>query len=943
LCAWALPYAQAQGSARFAIAPTSSPAPLAVSGCPNNGGLLDSVSVPVNQPLDLYIQIGSPAPSGGASFRLSSDDAALVAAGDRLQGFLPVVTVPEGQYVSNAFRVFGIKVGATRLRATPLTSGYLGFAVPITAWDLNPGAPDNTKFVDANPPANHCRVDAASTTFSRDATKVASCGKNVEGVAADGLSRLLLRAGAGITGTACFEIVSTSTDDQGSLDTAVQAVSAASNGLKYAPSYYTAPANYGGNGEHREIEVEVSYTPDVGNGNTSRARYKTSIVRPPVVLVHGLWGSRSSFSEWTNYQPEGAYRTILAADYAGTNASHFSANRTVLERYVDQALTLARRRFAASRVDLVAHSMGGIVSRLHIGAAGFKSPENLNEGDVRRLLTLVTPHYGSSFANLIVALHAANAADTDRVVRDVVSGRAGGGAVCDLAENSTGLALPELAAGTALKAQAYTATGGPPGSQTSPALFFGGAYGRANFEGALTERRCSKTVLGICTERLGPYIFPQATVDAFRFRQANDTVVPRTSQRGGLSSVGANFPTVIHSGGSGLGGLISVSGMTNTRAVATAAFALLDGPDAGFAGGFGPVPSTGSGKPRTVPGRGAALDQADYAAQCGTGGPLASIASPGGAAAAGQIGIASPADGATFVAGSTLPIVGQLATGFEPEELGFTLGAGIGHVDATGRSDRLFQLDYALPTDLAGQVTITPTARDPDGHLIEGAPVTVNVLPGGALDKLAFVQAAYQLSPGAEPQPLSLGAHFAGQPARVVTDVTRMGAAFASSDPSVVAVDGSGNLSAVGTGLASVKGTFGGRDAYASVVVQDPALPLPPQELTGQFAIVASGFRLNRTTGFYVQTLTLTNQSQGPLPAPLYLTVNWLPANVRLVGAPVGQTVNIPAPQTPYLGLQLPGPSLAPGESLSLQLQFLNPARVRISYQPKVFWTDGQP
>jgi PGAP1-like protein len=922
----------------------------AVAGCPNNTGLLDSVSVPVNQPLDLRVVTSAPAPAGGATFQLSSDNATLVAAGDRLQGFLPVVTVPAGQTNSNAFRVFGIKVGRTTLRAVPLTAGFTGFATPITAWDLNPGAPDDKKFVDANPPSNTCRVDANSVAFSRDATKISGCGKNVEGAAADGLSKLLLRVGAGISGTACYEIVSTSPDDQGALDTAVAPLAAATGGLQFGSSYFTAPPNYGSSGgERRQIEVELSYTTNIGNGNTSRVRYKTFIVRPPVVLVHGLWGTNTSFSEWSNYQPEGDFRTILSADYGATNASLFSTNRAVLAPFITQALNLHRRRFAATRVDLISHSMGGIVSRLHIGGSTFKTPQNLNEGDVRRLLTLVTPHQGSSFANLLVALHSANAADTVRVARDVAGGNVAGGAVCDLAENSTGLRLPELGAGTALRSQVYSATGGPAGTPAAPAQFFGGRLGRGNFEGALTERRCSRTLLGICTERLGPFLFPQATVNAFRFIQANDTVVPLVSQLGGLAAAGANFPTVIHSGGSGLGGLVVVDGMTNTRAVATAAFVLLDGADTGFATSLTGISSTGTGEPSTVPGRGAALDRADYASQCGAGGPLgrraeaAMRSSAQATAPSPDLSVIAPADGQNFIAGTNLPITGLLGASLQATELGFTLGGGIGFVDAVSRNNLQYQLNYTLPADLAGRISITPVARDSGGGLIEGAPVTVNVLPPGGLAELNFLRPAFHLPPGAPPQQLVLRGRFASQTAPQGMDLTGAGALFTSSNNSVLLVDAVGKVTVVGPGLASVKGTYGGLVAYSTFIVENSASPIPAQELTGLLTVSASGFQLNRSTGFYVQSVTLVNSSDAALPAPLFLSINNLTPGVSLVGSAVGQTLNVPPAQTPYVSLALPKQTLAPGQQVTVQLQFLNPARTRITYGPKIYWTDGQP
>lgn len=81
---------------RGAVQMSSTIEPLAVAGCPNQGGLLDSVSVQVGEPLELFVVTDQPAPEGGVVLELSSGDPSVVAAGDPLQGFLPRVFVPEG-------------------------------------------------------------------------------------------------------------------------------------------------------------------------------------------------------------------------------------------------------------------------------------------------------------------------------------------------------------------------------------------------------------------------------------------------------------------------------------------------------------------------------------------------------------------------------------------------------------------------------------------------------------------------------------------------------------------------------------------------------------------------------------------------------------------------------------------------------------------------------
>ena len=256
-----------------------------VPGCPDRGGILDSISVPVGEPLSLVVIIFSPAPPGGATFQLSSDDPLVVAAGDRRQGFLPRVFIPEGQTVSNPFTIFGTNVGATRLRLIPLTAGFLPSSFPLGAWDVNRKGTE--KFVDANPRTNHCRVDESSSDLSTDPTVLSQCGSSIRhGVAADGVTRLLMRTISGLPGTVCYEITSASALDQGTLEAQVLSTQTVGN-LEYGFTFYKAPDFFGETSPFRTLEVEFTFTPSIGNGNTSRFRAQTKIVRPPVVLLHG--------------------------------------------------------------------------------------------------------------------------------------------------------------------------------------------------------------------------------------------------------------------------------------------------------------------------------------------------------------------------------------------------------------------------------------------------------------------------------------------------------------------------------------------------------------------------------------------------------------------------------------------------------------------------------
>ena len=455
-------------------ASSSAPHSNAVPGCPNQGGILDSITVPVDQPLNLSVVVSSPAPAGGASFNVKSDNPAIVAAGDRRQGFTPTVFIPQGGTQSNQFTLYGNAVGQTVLRLTPLTTGYLAGQFPLGAWDINKsGSGKDLRFLDANDPAKTCRL-ANSATLSTAAATQASCGKSIKAVAADKINPLLLRTVSGLAGTACFEIVSTASLDQGQVQTPLAATSGV-NSLNYGFSYYTPPGFYGDTTDSRTVQVEFSFTPNIGNGNTSKLRADLLVIRPPLVLVHGLWSSASTWSSDFVRDTSLPYRTSQTADYEATHAASFTSNATRVKDSVTEALAKFRQKsFAATQVDVAGHSMGGLLTRLYVDDPTYKRPDNLNQGDVHRLMTLDTPHYGSSFANLLVSLHNVGGSTATKLEATVSTLTQGGnilnGAVCDLAENSP--ALSPLGGGTALRSMTINSTNGPPGSPAVPARYW---------------------------------------------------------------------------------------------------------------------------------------------------------------------------------------------------------------------------------------------------------------------------------------------------------------------------------------------------------------------------------------------------------------------------------------------------------------------------------------
>jgi len=77
----------------------------------------------------------------------------------------------------------------------------------------------------------------------------------------------------------------------------------------------------------------------------------------------------------------------------------FEVNRTFVGGYIDELIkNCGQNRLSAGKVDVVGHSMGGILSRLYIqegvGAITYKK-------NIHKLVTINTPHSGSPLANIV--------------------------------------------------------------------------------------------------------------------------------------------------------------------------------------------------------------------------------------------------------------------------------------------------------------------------------------------------------------------------------------------------------------------------------------------------------------------------------------------------------------------------------------------------------------
>ena len=148
-----------------------------------------------------------------------------------------------------------------------------------------------------------------------------------------------------------------------------------------------------------------------------------------------------------------------------------------------------------------------------------------------------------------------------------------------------------------------------------------------------------------------------------------------------------------------------------------------------------------------------------------------------------------------------------------------------------------------------------------------------------------------------------------------------------------------GVLSGTPTSSGTFTFTVHSTDANGGDVTTTYNLTIVPAitDVTGQITVSRGGYRLNRATGRFVQTVKLTNKG-GALTGPVSLVLDSLSANASLFNKTGVTSVLIPA-GSPYLDVILG--SMAAGASISVTLEFNDPTKAAINYSTRVLAGTG--
>lgn len=450
-------------------------------------------------------------------------------------------------------------------------------------WDFSV---DNVQFTPSGPvlldPVDSGFLGGPQITTNTDL--LSQGGVTVQGVAADGVTQAVVRIPANYSGESLSVSVR---DDSGNQSNAtsgglfllggspqserqtlnVTAVNTPNGPMAFA--VYLSPSNFArGSQDYTAATRTISLQVQSNDNPSYILTANATIFRPPVVLVHGLWGAPDNWQTFIPVEHDPQRRFFVRkVDYfsqfvpgvTGTNPTYsalwldptrirahsmgFSYNYPSVDTQIRRFISDFKHSNNAASVqaDVVAHSMGGDVVRTLAVEPGYANDATYGYGPIDKLITIGTPHLGSPLSTDLLQ-------NENTCVRDLLAfgenpafltvttnGSVINGAVGDLQGDGYGVYLSN-----ALLLFH--------GIQVPFAMARVSAIENANNLNGLNCLICLATVLRACSPdplalSLTPELWPTI------FGQDSDAVVPILSQLDGKPAYPNTLPGVVHSPG----------------------------------------------------------------------------------------------------------------------------------------------------------------------------------------------------------------------------------------------------------------------------------------------------------------------------------------------------------------------------------------------------------
>ena len=239
------------------------------------------------------------------------------------------------------------------------------------------------------------------------------------GLVADGNSRLILRYRSDIPGTVAFTVSPSISGARLESFTTRQllaapiALTSTTNGYQ-ASAVLVAPEAWPENISYPRGNFTVTATFTPSSGSASTETLTLTLQATPVVLIHGaftknekMFGYDSSTNSGVWHKLEDAGLTVASWNYdtSKTPKELVSGDTNGLAQLIANTLnTFNANGIAATRVDLVTHSSGGIIARQYLRTdtdTGNRTPNSYKLGTVRRVVTIASPNLGTPIGSYL--------------------------------------------------------------------------------------------------------------------------------------------------------------------------------------------------------------------------------------------------------------------------------------------------------------------------------------------------------------------------------------------------------------------------------------------------------------------------------------------------------------------------------------------------------------
>ena len=238
------------------------------------------------------------------------------------------------------------------------------------------------------------------------------------GLIADGNTRLILRYQSDRAGTVDFSVSPSIAGsklerliDRSEITAPVPTTAAGS--IYQASVVFIAPETWPETIAYPKgnFTITATFTPSDGGSATSESLTLT-LQAPPVVLIHGAFGTNERAFGYTQGTKHGVWQkledaglTVASWNYAKEKSPKelIANNNNGLAKVLAETFDkLNEQGIAATRADLVTHSSGGLIARQYLRNdidTGNNTANSYGLGTVRRVVTIASPNLGSNVSS----------------------------------------------------------------------------------------------------------------------------------------------------------------------------------------------------------------------------------------------------------------------------------------------------------------------------------------------------------------------------------------------------------------------------------------------------------------------------------------------------------------------------------------------------------------